>query len=134
MQIPSPVHKSWSIQTRTSDTVLARIEKTRDLSALPCSAPTVRSVSVPTLSVFSGITSASPTVEIDERTQSAFVSFVSAGRPRWSASVWLDGSTVEGFVLRDADTGVELVVRSPASAAADPLIAWVTTVVKAALS
>lgn len=81
------------------------------------------------LAFFSGISSSAVSVEVDAHGLSAYASFESGGRARWTASLWLDGSVVEGFILRDEDSGVELVVRDLVRSAGDPLVAWLVPAV-----
>jgi hypothetical protein len=74
------------------------------------------------LSLFDGVTEAEVSVDIDARTGSAWATFRVDGRERWSASVWLDGPSVDGFILRDGASGVELIVRDLAVAATEPFL------------
>lgn len=90
---------------------------------------TVPSPDTDLLSFFSGISSSVVSVEVDARGLSAYASFESGGRARWTASIWLDGSVVEGFILRDEDSGVELVVRDLVRSAGDPLVVWLVSIV-----
>jgi hypothetical protein len=90
-------------------------------------------MSSPRLTLFDAIPTSTVTVEIDRHGLSAFASFVVANRHRWSASVWLEDRRVEGFVLRDEETGLELVVRNLDAAAADPLLAWVSAALQDAI-
>lgn len=101
-----------------------------------CSAPKVIVMTVlrssEFLSFFGGLSDATPRVDFDDHGLSAFVSFELASRVRWTASVWLDGRIIEGFVLRDEESGVEVVVRDVERAGGDPLVVLVVDAVRCA--
>jgi hypothetical protein len=68
--------------------------------------------------LFDGIDAADLTVDIDRL--GALAQFCQDGKVRWSMSLWLDNRSVEGFILRCARTGIELLVRDVTALGAEP--------------
>jgi hypothetical protein len=101
-----------------------------DRKAVRQAGSTVAAVNTPPqLRFLEGIGTATPEIDVDVRTASALVTFTVDGQRRWSASCWLepdgDDWLLDGFVLRDERSRLEIVVRDMTQITHEPLLARV---------